>query len=1020
MKTKTLFWILALPAVFAGIAGANLLQNPGFEEGSGSVADHWVNTPTAQRVAISEPGYGNYMMQIGDVESSNPALWQWAHQIVDFGSDIGGAEFHASASFKCKMDGDEYASIYIIFRDASGNETGNALDAFYFANDEDYVQFAWVTREMTAVAPAGTTKLEYRVFAQMGGGEDGDWGQILIDNPTLTSPQFPSVFSGSPSPADQARLAYVEGPGILTWRGSPDAASYNLYFGEYYDDVNEASDPDALPGRGNLTEAYYLTEQLVEGRTYYWRVDDLDGEDNLINQGKVWSFTVVENLLGNYGFEFEGPSPEAPAAWWTFDMFRYEGNSLGGDYSLRSVWADHEYWTLAQGWRTFGQDQAGLTYTASTYAMTPDGLEDGEFAEVRIVFFDENTVALDEIATIVLSSASLTGRWYYASASGVAPEGTVRIDTKLNHTFHDYYYNGTVHFDNAGLVYKGSTYSENFYPADGLSVPINTDSEVRLEWDPGANTDSYNVYFGDEYQSVAEAADPDTLPGRGSQTLTTYTAQWLELGKTYYWRVDDVIGGEVRTGEVLSFTADSIAVDTFREYFDTDMLKSQWVCFYNDTTNFIALSNTEGVDSKAMRINYNNFTTTMPLSMYRVEATHQFDTAADMTMGGQVSLLTVVFRGIADNQEDPIYVRLEDSLAQTSQIDHPDYQAVQNADYTAWEIPLADFGTGIDLAAVSSITVGVGDGVENPSSSGSDAVYIDHITLSPSTCRPELSGLGADLNGDCAVDLEDLAIVLDGWMTQPALAWYKFDTGSGTVAVDSAGSGYDGDITGCTWVSGKYGSALSFDAAAGDRVHVAHDVLSAITDQITVALWQYGDPAVQPAADYCFDASRGLVNSEQTNILRVHIPHADGSVYFDAGGSHVDGFDRIGKAAAPEEYEGQWNHWAFTKNVTDGTMKIYLNGQLWHSGSGMTEPLSGNTEFAIGSRLDGDEGEYYEYDGQIDDFRIFDKELTQQEIQKLMDNSSNPLVGNINDDTQVDYADFAAIAAEWLNESLWP
>ncbi|AQQ71586.1 hypothetical protein SMSP2_01962 [Limihaloglobus sulfuriphilus] len=1019
MKTKTLFWILALPALFAGIAGANLLQNPGFEEGSGtSQAENWLFAGgNVVRVAETQEGHGEWQLQIQDLEALN---WAWAEQTVDLGQNAGGFEFTAYVEFKARMAGEEAAYLNIEFYDADDTLLSGQDAAELKPTDPDYIELSWVSRSITLTAPANTQKVRFRVVGYMGGGTHGDWGVIRADNVSLTSPQISSPALVVPTPADGSRIAAVEGPGILTWSSSSNASSYNLYLGEYYDEVNEASDPNVLPGRGNLTEAYYLTEQLVEGRTYYWRVDDLDADDQVVNTGKVWSFTVVENMLNNYGFEFEGPSPEAPAAWWTFDMFRYEGNSLGGDYSLKSEFANHDMWTLAQGWRTFGQDQEGLTYTASVCVMTPDGLESGEIADVHIVFMDKTEQIVGSKTANILSGDSVPNKWYYGSVSAVAPANTYRIDTKLSHTFHDYYYNGTVHFDNVGLVYKGSTYSENFYPADGLSVPMNTDSEVRLEWDPGANTDSYNVYFGDDYQSVADAADPDTLPGRGSQTLTTYTAQSLELGRTYYWRVDDVIGSEIRTGEVLSFTADSIAVDTFREYVDSDLLRDKWSCFYNDTTNFIALSETEGTDSKAMRINYNNFTTTMPLSMYKVEATRQFDTAADMTMGGQASLLTIVFRGSADNQEDPIYVRLEDSSAQTSQIDHPDYQAVQNADYTAWEIPLADFGTGIDLAAVSSITVGVGDGVENPSSSGSDAVYIDHITLSPSTCRPELSGLGADINGDCAVDLEDLVIVLDGWLTQPALASYQFDTGSGTVAVDSAGSGYDGDITGCTWVSGKYGSALSFDAAAGDRVHVAHDVLSAITDQITVALWQYGDPTVQPAADYCFDASRGLVNSEQASILRIHIPHEDGSVYFDAGGSHVDGFDRIGKAAAPEEYEGQWNHWAFTKNVTDGTMKIYLNGRLWHSGSGMTLPLSGNTEFAIGSRLDGDGGEYYEYDGQIDDFRIFDKELTEQEIQQLMGGSLNPAAGNINDDAQVDYADFAEIAAEWLHESLWP
>ncbi|MGV2388240.1 MAG UNVERIFIED_CONTAM: LamG domain-containing protein [Microcystis novacekii LVE1205-3] len=39
------------------------------------------------------------------------------------------------------------------------------------------------------------------------------------------------------------------------------------------------------------------------------------------------------------------------------------------------------------------------------------------------------------------------------------------------------------------------------------------------------------------------------------------------------------------------------------------------------------------------------------------------------------------------------------------------------------------------------------------------------------------------------------------------------------------------------------------------------------------------------------------------------------------------------------QYKGKWNHWAFTKDVTKGEMKIYLNGVLWHNEEGKTQPI---------------------------------------------------------------------------------
>lgn len=40
---------------------------------------------------------------------------------------------------------------------------------------------------------------------------------------------------------------------------------------------------------------------------------------------------------------------------------------------------------------------------------------------------------------------------------------------------------------------------------------------------------------------------------------------------------------------------------------------------------------------------------------------------------------------------------------------------------------------------------------------------------------------------------------------------WHFDEGSGNIAKDSSGNGYDGIIHGATWVDGKFGKALSFD-----------------------------------------------------------------------------------------------------------------------------------------------------------------------------------------------------------------
>jgi len=149
-----------------------------------------------------------------------------------------------------------------------------------------------------------------------------------------------------------------------------------------------------------------------------------------------------------------------------------------------------------------------------------------------------------------------------------------------------------------------------------------------------------------------------------------------------------------------------------------------------------------------------------------------------------------------------------------------------------------------------------------------------------------------------------------------------------------------------------------------------HDIKS----QITVSFWSKGNEAILPNNNSVFYAEDNSNNRQ----LNVHLPWSNSRVFWDCG-NDGSGFDRIDKATVPAEYEGIWNHWAFTKNTTTGSMKIYLNGSLWHSGTGKTKPINID-ELMLGA----DPANTTPYHGSIDDFAIWDKELTPSEILSIM------------------------------------
>jgi hypothetical protein len=82
-------------------------------------------------------------------------------------------------------------------------------------------------------------------------------------------------------------------------------------------------------------------------------------------------------------------------------------------------------------------------------------------------------------------------------------------------------------------------------PADGAeSVAV----DVKLSWTVGFRAKLHTIYFGDNFDTVANAA------GGVPQGLATYNPGPLKWAKIYYWRVDEFDGVATYKGDVWSFT----------------------------------------------------------------------------------------------------------------------------------------------------------------------------------------------------------------------------------------------------------------------------------------------------------------------------------------------------------------------------------------------------------------------------------------------------------------------------------
>ncbi len=111
--------------------------------------------------------------------------------------------------------------------------------------------------------------------------------------------------------------------------------------------------------------------------------------------------------------------------------------------------------------------------------------------------------------------------------------------------------NGTTRYE--GFVWRFSIPPKTAYnpnPPDGAEF-VALDS--KLSWTAGFGAKLHAVYFGDNFDTVSNAA------GAPPQGITTYTPSALQSEKVYYWRVDEFDAAAWHKGQVWAFTTPGAA-----------------------------------------------------------------------------------------------------------------------------------------------------------------------------------------------------------------------------------------------------------------------------------------------------------------------------------------------------------------------------------------------------------------------------------------------------------------------------
>ena len=216
-----------------------------------------------------------------------------------------------------------------------------------------------------------------------------------------------------------------------------------------------------------------------------------------------------------------------------------------------------------------------------------------------------------------------------------------------------------------------------------------------------------------------------------------------------------------------------------------------------------------------------------------------------------------------------------------------------------------------------------------------------------------------------------------GTSAGPVAAW-SFDDGSGTVARDSSPNGNTGTLlNGPTWTTGRHGGALLFDGV-DDRVIVSDSNSLDLTSKATLSAWVY---PTAPPTSYRTILQKGTVFEEEVSayyLFASGISRTGGVGNYPYGGGSPNG-QCCASVAGPSVLQANtWTHVAVTYNGS--RLRFYVNGVLVaiRSAFGPFEP-NVNPLWIGGNEVYGSA-----FKGKLDDIRIYNRVLTQTEIQQEM------------------------------------
>ena len=573
-----------------------------------------------------------------------------------------------------------------------------------------------------------------------------------------------SAAATSPSPKDGATDVLRDGT-ILTWSPGAAAAKYDVYFGanlQYVTQV-ERTAPVYVQASLGQTATTFDPGRLELGKTYYWRVDEVNDVDpNAVNvtKGVVWSFmvevpvqqvAVVAATTSCSIYENMGPEKTIDGSGLVDGKHSASMTDMWLSCSPAPVQIDPNSFvgkpldpndpnSPVVGERIDPNDPNSPVVAAPVVIVTPEVWIQYEFERIQKLqemhVWNWNSAAEQYFglgvkeATILVSNDgaewTALGDFTFAEAPGTA----------------DYTYNTVVDFKGTAakfvrIVMKSSwrglneyglsevqffsypVYSREPTPAPGTTgVAL----DATISWRSGRDAASHTIYISTDRDAVADGTAPSFSVNTNSFKLSSTE---LMLAQTYYWRVDEVNDTENPTsfaGDIWDFsTLDYLVMDNFESY--TDNLSKVWGSAVHAS---LAVEKTiTHTGKQSLVISYSNsgndFETWVSL-------TGTNKAQKDWTKNGITSLVMFV-HGTAANQSVPIRPRINQQAVTRNSVANGPW-------WSCWSLDSSDF---TDVGSITmTFTIPAG---------ANGKLYIDDLRLYSAVPALSIVDRVLELNG---------------------------------------------------------------------------------------------------------------------------------------------------------------------------------------------------------------------------------------------------------------------------------